>query len=216
MAVAVPFLSEIRQTDETDDFGEDNCFENFSGFYGEMTTSFVQEMDAEMNTAPAGLDSKSAVRSCTTCSKAKAKCVKRPDQSICERQDDFHRTYRCCKALTFHQMCSTQQRMSLARAGHAASENRQSNVSYDHPFCGASERYRVTRRDRMSCSQSGSSPTSRRLLVGRRLSPVFKHGLVVVDGGCVETSMISRLVFVTVLPTWSRSFWIEQKALGSC
>lgn len=44
----------------------------------------------EVDEAPGAdvAESRSAVRSCTTCSKAKAKCVKRPDQQICERYFD--------------------------------------------------------------------------------------------------------------------------------
>lgn len=43
-----------------------------------------QAMELDSTTA-AGMDAKSAARSCTTCSKAKAKCVRRPGQAICER-----------------------------------------------------------------------------------------------------------------------------------
>ncbi len=44
----------------------------------------LQEMEVDSATAP-GMDAKSASRSCTTCSKAKAKCVKRAGQQVCER-----------------------------------------------------------------------------------------------------------------------------------
>jgi hypothetical protein len=36
-------------------------------------------------TAVAGGEPRNAMRSCTTCSKAKAKCVKRPGGAVCER-----------------------------------------------------------------------------------------------------------------------------------
>jgi hypothetical protein len=41
-------------------------------------------MEVDSTTAP-GMEAKSAVRSCTTCSKAKAKCVRRPGHQSCER-----------------------------------------------------------------------------------------------------------------------------------
>lgn len=41
-------------------------------------------MDVDNMTATE-MDQKAATRSCTTCSKAKAKCVRRPGQEICER-----------------------------------------------------------------------------------------------------------------------------------
>lgn len=44
----------------------------------------LQEMEVGSATAP-DMDAKSASRSCTTCSKAKAKCVKRAGQLVCER-----------------------------------------------------------------------------------------------------------------------------------
>ena len=43
-----------------------------------------QAMEVDSVTA-SGMDSKSSVRSCTTCSKAKAKCVRQPGYEICER-----------------------------------------------------------------------------------------------------------------------------------
>ena len=43
-----------------------------------------RDMEVDSITAP-GMESKSSVRSCTTCSKAKAKCVKQSGEQICER-----------------------------------------------------------------------------------------------------------------------------------
>lgn len=81
--VAVPFLSEGRphQNETSIPFGY------VSEFYSDMEAPYLQamEVDNEAGAEMLPLESKSAVRSCTTCSKAKAKCVKRPDQQTCER-----------------------------------------------------------------------------------------------------------------------------------
>ena len=52
-------------------------------------------MDVDDDTAT-GMDSKAAARSCTTCSKAKAKCVRRPGQEICERCGDTSMNFDQC------------------------------------------------------------------------------------------------------------------------
>lgn len=83
VAVAVPFLSEIQQPNDVE---QEIPFGYVPGFYGNMEAPYVeQDMDVDDRAGAEMVGSKSAVRSCTTCSKAKAKCVKRPDQQICER-----------------------------------------------------------------------------------------------------------------------------------
>lgn len=44
-----------------------------------------QGMEVDNFTVPATMDAKAALRSCTTCSKAKAKCVRKTGEQICER-----------------------------------------------------------------------------------------------------------------------------------
>lgn len=49
-----------------------------------------QGMEVDSFTVPATMDSKAAaLRSCTTCSKAKAKCVRQAGVDVCERCDLF-------------------------------------------------------------------------------------------------------------------------------
>lgn len=78
-AVSVPFLSPGPRRWRAE---EDVSFESVSDLYTQINEPSLQAMELDENAVPEG---KSAVRSCTTCSKAKAKCVKRPGQTICER-----------------------------------------------------------------------------------------------------------------------------------
>lgn len=84
MAGSVPFQS-VGQ--HSNGFGEDDSFELVDDFSSNtMEAPCAQAMEVDNRAvSEVAAEGKSSVRSCTTCSKAKAKCVKRPDQQICER-----------------------------------------------------------------------------------------------------------------------------------
>jgi hypothetical protein len=88
-----------------------------------------QEMEVDSVTAP-GMESKSSVRSCTTCSKAKAKCVRRPGEQICERcVVGLRRGRQRSNVLMQSQVCSAAERMPFARTRAQAAQGLEDNVS---------------------------------------------------------------------------------------
>lgn len=84
-AVAVSFVN-VRLG--PDDIEPQFRFNYGPDLYSNMEAPYVQAMEVDETAGAEVAESKSAVRSCTTCSKAKAKCVKRPNQQICERYRD--------------------------------------------------------------------------------------------------------------------------------
>ena len=87
--------------------------------------AFFQErtMDVDDDRA-AEMDSKTAARSCTTCSKAKAKCVRQPGREICERCVPVQPLRTKVQVLMRRQMREIEEGMLLARTCGAPAQRR--------------------------------------------------------------------------------------------